>query len=129
MATPTEKRFWLLRRLSKVMSVLAWVVLVIIALVVPVGFARAIMARSQEDFMAWLAYGVSGGFIFIYLLYMAQWIQVILAVEENTKQATYVLEKLTTLTQQVRDRLGEPAETAGRDSSEAISREAGEKVE
>ena len=110
MATPGEKRFWLLRRLSKVMSVLAWVVLVIIALVVPVGFARAVMARSQEDFMATLAYGVSGGFIFIYLLYMAQWIQVILAVEENTKQATYVLEKLTTLTQQMRDRLGETSE-------------------
>ncbi len=121
MAPSTEKRFWLLRRLSKVMSILAWVVLVIIALVVPVKFAMAIMARSQEDFMATLAYGVSGGFIFIYLLYMAQWIQVILAVEENTKQATYVLEKLTTLTQQVRDRLSEP--------SEAISREAEEKVE
>ncbi len=110
MAAPTEKRFWLLRRLSKVMSVLAWVVLVIIALVVPVGFARAIVGRSPEDFMQTLTYGVSGGFIFIYLLYTAQWIQVILAVEENTKQATYVLEKLTTLTQQVRDRLGEPSE-------------------
>ena len=57
-----------------------------------------------------MAYGVSGGFIFIYLLYTAQWIQVILAVEENTKQAAYVLEKLTTLTQQVRDRLGETAD-------------------
>jgi hypothetical protein len=31
-------------------------------------------------------------------------------VEENTKQSTYVLEKLATLTQQVRDRLGESAE-------------------
>src|SRR5882672_4771358 len=121
MAAPTEKRFWLLRRLSRVMSVLAWVVLVLIALVVPVGFARAIVARSPEDFMQTLAYGVSGGFIFIYLLYMAQWIQVILAVEENTKQTTYVLEKLTTLMQQVRDRLGE--------SSEQLSRESGEKFE
>jgi len=120
MAAP-EKRFWLLRRLSRVMSVLAWVVLVLIALVVPVGFARAIVARSPEDFTQTLAYGVSGGFIFIYLLYTAQWIQVILAVEENTKQATYVLEKLTTLTQQVRDRLGEP--------SEPVSRESGEKFE
>jgi uncharacterized membrane protein len=109
MATPTEKRFWLLRRLSKVMSILAWVVLVLIALVVPVGFARAIVARNPDDFMQVLAYGVSGAFIFIYLLYTAQWIQVILAVEENTKHATYVLEKLTTLMQQVRDRLGEPS--------------------
>jgi len=107
MAAPVEKRFWLLRRLSRVMSILAWVVLVIVALVVPVGFARAIVSRSPEDFMSTLAYGASGGFIFIYLLYTAQWIQVILAVEENTKQSTYVLEKLTTLTQQVRDRLGE----------------------
>jgi hypothetical protein len=29
---------------------------------------------------------------------------------ENTKQATFVLEKLTSLTQQVRDRLGEPGD-------------------
>jgi len=112
MAPPAEKRFWLLRRLSKVMSVLAWVVLVIIALVVPVGIARAIVARSFEDFLQTVAYGVSGGFIFIYLLYTAQWIQVILAVEENTKHATYVLEKLTTLAQQIRDRLAESEERA-----------------
>lgn len=116
MAEPGEKRFWLLRRLSKVMSVLAWIVLVIVALVVPVGLARALMARSVEDLMQTLTYGVSGAFIFIYLLYTAQWIQVILAVEENTKQATYVLEKLTTLTQQVRDRLGETADRASRDA-------------
>ena len=116
MADPGEKRFWLLRRLSKVMSVLAWIVLVIVVLVVPVGFARALIDRSPEEFMQTLTYAVSGGFIFIYLLYTAQWIQVILAVEENTKQATYVLEKLTTLTQQVRDRLGENADRAGQDT-------------
>ncbi len=110
-----EKRFWLLRRLSKLMGVLAWIVLTLIALVVPVGVARAIVGRSMEDLLQALAYGASGGFIFIYLLYTAQWIQVILAVEENTKQATYVLEKLATLTQQIRDRLGEAAERAGQD--------------
>jgi len=37
---------------------------------------------------------------------MAQWIQVIWPSEENTRHATHVLEKLTTLTQQVRDRMG-----------------------
>jgi hypothetical protein len=125
MANPEEKRFWLLRRLSKVMSILAWVVLVIIALVVPVGFARAIVAQSPDEFMQVLAYGASGGFIFIYLLYTAQWIQVILAVEENTKQTTYVLEKLTTLTQQVRDRLGD---TLG-DTLERPPQETGERTE
>ncbi|TMQ59774.1 MAG: hypothetical protein E6K76_03450 [Candidatus Eisenbacteria bacterium] len=108
MAFVSEKRFWLLRRLSKVMSVLAWIVLVIVALVVPVGLARSIVARSLEDLLQTLTYGASGAFIFIYLLYTAQWIQVILAVEENTKQSTYVLEKLTTLTQQIRDRMREP---------------------
>ena len=118
MVAATEKRFWLLRRLSKVMSVLAWIVLVIIALVVPVGLARAIVTRSPESLMNVVTYGVSGGFIFIYLLYTAQWIQVILAVEENTKQATYVLEKLTTLTQQVRDRLGEAAERTGHEAGD-----------
>jgi hypothetical protein len=107
MSMPAEKRFWLLRRLSRVMSVLAWIVLVIVALVVPVGLARAIVSRSPDDFVSILTYGGSGLFIFIYLLYTAQWIQVILAVEENTKQTTYVLEKLATLTQQVRDRLGD----------------------
>ena len=80
-----------------------------------------IVGRSPDDFMSALAYGASGGFIFIYLLYTAQWIQVILAVEENTKQATYVLEKLTTLTQQVRDRLG--------DSMDHSTQETGDRLE
>lgn len=115
MGASSEKRFWLLRRLSKVMSVLAWIVLVIVALVVPVGLARSIVARSLEDLLQTLAYGLSGGFIFIYLLYTAQWIQVILAVEDNTKQTTYVLEKLTTLTQQIRDQIGEAADRADRE--------------
>ena len=114
MPPSTEKRFWLLRRLSKVMSIMAWVVLVIVALAVPIGFARAIVSRSPDDFVYMLGYAASGVFIFIYLLYTAQWIQVILALEENTKHATYVLEKLTTLTQQVRDRLGEAEERADR---------------
>ncbi|MBI4365132.1 MAG: hypothetical protein HY568_06865 [Candidatus Latescibacteria bacterium] len=115
MATSAERRFWLLRRLSKLMSVLAWIVLTLIALVVPVGVARAIVDRSVDELLQTLAYGASGGFVFIYLLYTAQWIQVILAVEENTKQATHVLEKLTTLTQQIRDRLGEAGEPGGGD--------------
>ncbi len=101
-----EHRFWLLRRLSKVLSILAWVVLGLIVLVVPVGVARALLVRSTEELLQTLAYGASGGIIFFYLIYMAQWIQVIVAIEENTKHATYVLEKLATLTQQVRDRLG-----------------------
>ena len=101
-----ERRFWLLRRLSRVLSVLAWVVLGLIVLVVPVGVARSLLVRSTEELLQTLAYGASGGIIFFYLIYMAQWIQVIVAIEENTKHATYVLEKLATLTQQVRDRLG-----------------------
>jgi len=121
MAPANEKRFWLLRRLSRLMSVLAWIVLVIIVLVVPIGIARSILARSVEDFIQTLTYGASGGFIFIYLLYTAQWIQVILAVEENTRQSTYVLEKLTTMTQQIRDRLGEAAEERAADSEAAES--------
>ena len=116
MSMPTEKRFWLLRRLTRLMNILAWVVLVLVALVVPVGLARAILGRSLEDLLQTMAYGASGGFVFIYLLYTSQWIQVILAVEENTKQSTYVLEKLTTLMQQVRDRLGEVAEREEADS-------------
>lgn len=107
-----ERRFWLLRRLSRVLSVLAWVVLALVVVVVPVGVARGILTQSGPDVTDSLKYGASGLLIFIWLLYMAQWIQVILAIEENTKQQTYVLEKLATLTQQVRDRLSalEPEE-------------------
>ena len=100
-----ERRFWLLRRLSRVLSVLAWIVLVLVAAVVPVGLARGYLTGSEPEVTETLTYGVSGILLFIWLLYMAQWIQVILAIEENTKQQTYVLEKLATLTQQVRDRL------------------------
>ena len=101
-----ERRFWLLRRLSRVLGVLAWVVLALVLLVVPVGTARALIAQSWEELGETLAYGVSGLGLFIMLLYMAQWIQVILAIEENTRHGTFVLEKLTTLTQQLRDRVG-----------------------
>ena len=101
-----ERRFWLLRRLSKVLGVLAWLVLALVALVVPVGTARALIAQSWVDLVETLGYGVSGIGLFIMLLYMAQWIQVILAIEENTRHGTFVLEKLATLTQQLRDRIG-----------------------
>jgi hypothetical protein len=100
-----ERRFWLLRRISRVLSVLAWIVLTLVVLVVPVGIARGLLTRSGTEVADSLKYGASGLILFIWLLYMAQWIQVILAIEENTKQQTYVLEKLATLTQQVRDRL------------------------
>jgi uncharacterized membrane protein len=100
-----ERRFWLLRRLSRVLAVLAWIVLVLVAVVVPVGLARGYLTGAAAEVTETLTYGASGILLFIWLLYMAQWIQVILAIEENTKQQTYVLEKLATLTQQVRDRL------------------------
>lgn len=110
-----ERRFWLLRRLSRVLSVLAWIVLGLVVVVVPVGLARGYLAGSGAEVTETLTYGASGLLVFIWLIYMAQWIQVILAIEENTKQQTYVLEKLATLTQQVRDRLS-ALETAGRAS-------------
>jgi hypothetical protein len=114
-----ERRFWLLRRLSRLMGVLAWICLALVVLVVPVGTARALIAQSWEDLAETLGYGISGLVLFIMLLYMAQWIQVILALEENTRHATFVLEKLATLTQQVRDRVGalEDAAVAGREES------------
>jgi cytochrome c biogenesis protein CcdA len=105
-----EKRFWLLRRLAKVLTVTAWIVLALVLLVTPVGIARGILAQNNVEIWDWIKYGVSGGLIFVNLLWIAQSIQVILAIEENTKQSTYVLEKLTTLTQQIRDRLAENAE-------------------
>jgi uncharacterized membrane protein len=105
-----EKRFWLLRRLTKVLTILAWIVFALVVLVTPVGVARGILAQNNVEVWDWIKYGVSGFLIFVNLLWIAQSIQVILAIEENTKQSTYVLEKLTTLAQQIRDRLGENAE-------------------
>ena len=112
-----ERRVWLLRRLSRVLSVLAWIVLALVVVVVPVGLARGLLTRSGAEVMESLKYGASGLLIFIWLLYMAQWIQVILSIEENTKHQTYVLEKLATLTQQVRDRLS-ALEPEGREPSD-----------
>lgn len=120
-----ERRFWLLRRLSRVLSVLAWIVLALVVAVVPVGIARGLLTQSGGDVLDSLKYGASGLLIFIWLLYMAQWIQVILAIEENTKQQTYVLEKLATLTQQVRDRLS-ALESEGNESRGTRSRREGE---
>lgn len=105
-----EKRFWLLRRLAKVLTVGAWLVFALVVLVTPVGIARALIAQNTPEVWEWLKYAVSGGLIFVNLLWIAQTIQVILAIEENTKQSTYVLEKLTTLAQQIRDRLADNAE-------------------
>ncbi len=79
-------------------------------LITPVGIARAILGGSSEEVWDWVKYGASGGLFFLYVVFVAQSIEVILAIEENTKHAGYVLEKLTTLTQQVRDRLGDLAE-------------------
>ena len=105
-----ERRFWLLRRLGKVLSAIAWVALGLTILITPVGVARAVLSGSTEEIWEWLKYGVSGGLFFLYGVFLAQSIEVVLAIEENTKQATFVLEKLTTLTQQVRDRLADLAD-------------------
>lgn len=105
MATPGEKRFWLLRRLSKVFLMVAWIVLILILLVTPVAVVRAWIQGNHDELMFWLSYAGSGLLIFVNLLWVAQSIQVILAIEENTRHTGYVLEKLTTLAQQIRDRL------------------------
>jgi hypothetical protein len=105
MATPGEKRFWLLRRLSKVFLVVAWVVLILVLVVTPVALARAIIQGNHDELVFWLSYAGSGLLIFVNLLWVAQSIQAILAIEENTRHTGYVLEKLTTLAQQIRDRL------------------------
>jgi hypothetical protein len=109
MATPGEKRFWLLRRLSKVFLMVAWVVLILVLVVTPVALARAIIQGNHDELVFWLSYAGSGLLIFVNLLWVAQSIQAILAIEENTRHTGYVLEKLTTLAQQIRDRL--PPET------------------
>src|SRR5262245_57390936 len=108
-----EKRFWLLRRLARVLTILAWIVFALVVVVTPVGVARGVLGQNNAEVWDWIKYGVSGGLIFVNLLWIAQSIQVILAIEENTKQSTYVLEKLTTLMQQVRDRLPESVEDRG----------------
>jgi hypothetical protein len=110
MATPGEKRFWLLRRLSRVFLVVAWIVLILVVVVTPVAVARAVIQGSHEEIIFWLSYAGSGLLIFVNLLWVAQSIQAILAIEENTRHTGYVLEKLTTLAQQIRDRLPRESE-------------------
>jgi len=105
-----ERRFWLLRRLCKVLSALGWIALGLTILITPVGIARAILNGSSADLWDWVKYAASGGLFFLYAVFLAQAIEVILAVEENTKHSAFVLEKLTTLMQQVRDRLGDLTE-------------------
>lgn len=80
------------------------------AVITPVGIARAILGGSSEEIWDWVKYGASGGLFFLYVVFVAQSIEVVLAIEENSKHAAFVLEKLTTLMQQVRDRLGDFAE-------------------
>ncbi|HEU4334862.1 MAG TPA: hypothetical protein VFT32_10240 [Candidatus Eisenbacteria bacterium] len=129
-----ERRFWLLRRLGKVLSAIAWVALGLTILITPVGVARAVLSGATEEIWEWLKYGLSGGLFFLYGVFLAQSIEVVLAIEENTKQATFVLEKLTTLTQQVRDRLADLADRRGgseegpavREAFEAADRDAEE---
>ena len=118
MASPGEKKFWLLRRLARAFNVAAWIVLGLVILVTPVAVARFLLQRNQDEVVFWLSYAASGLLIFINLIWVAQSIQVILAIEENTRHATFVLEKLTTLAQQIRDRLpdGEGAGSTGSDA-------------
>jgi uncharacterized membrane protein len=118
MASPGEKKFWLLRRLARAFNVAAWIVLGLVVLVTPVAVARFLLQRNQDEVVFWLSYAASGLLIFINLIWVAQSIQVILAIEENTRHATFVLEKLTTLAQQIRDRLpdGEGAGSTGSDA-------------
>jgi len=118
MSSPGEKKFWLLRRLARAFNVAAWIVLGLVVLVTPVAVARFLLQRNQDEVVFWLSYAASGLLIFINLIWVAQSIQVILAIEENTCHATFVLEKLTTLAQQIRDRLpdGEGAGSTGSDA-------------
>jgi uncharacterized membrane protein len=100
-----ERRFWLLRRLSKGFTAGAWVVLAFVVVVTPVAVARAILQHDRDSLIEWLQYGASGLLIFVNLIWLAQSIQVVVAIEENTRHTGFVLEKLASLMQQVRDRL------------------------
>ena len=111
MSAGPRKRFWLLRRLAKSLTVAAWVVFALVLLVTPVGVARALLSQDGADAFEWVKYGVSGLLIFVNLLFLAQSIQVILAIEENTKHSSHVLEKVTTLMQQIRDQRKGPEAT------------------
>ena len=100
--------------------VAAWIVLILVVLVTPVAVTRAVVQGNHEELLFWLSYAGSGLLIFINLIWVAQSIQAILAIEENTRHAGFVLEKLTTLAQQIRDRL--PAESG---TGSAVGRDAG----
>jgi hypothetical protein len=117
MSNPGQRHFWLLRRLSKAFMVAAWIVLILVVLITPVAVARALLQQNHEEMLFWLSYAGSGLLIFINLIWVAQSIQAILAIEENTRHSGFVLEKLTTLAQQIRDRM---PERVGSDSEEPV---------
>jgi uncharacterized membrane protein len=107
-----ERRFWLLRRIATAMAIFAWIIFGFIIVATPWVLIRMLLGDTgyAGGWFEWIKTAASGLLVFINLLWIAQSIQVILAIEENTKQSTYVLEKLTTLAQQIRDRLAENAE-------------------
>ena len=113
MAPPADRRFWFLRRLAGAFSISAWVVFALVVVVTPVAVIRALMQGNQEDVWFWLKYAASGLLIYINLIWIGQSIQAILAIEENTRHGTFVLERLTTLAQQIRDRLPPEREDDG----------------
>ena len=117
MAAPHDRRFWFLRRLAGAFTISAWVVLALVVVVTPVAVARALIQGNQDDLFFWLKYAASGLLIYINLIWIGQSIQAILAIEENTRHGTFVLERLTTLAQQIRDRLPEPGSGAGSEES------------
>ena len=73
MSTPGEKKFWLLRRLSKVFTVAAWVVLLLVVLVTPVAVARALIQGSHDEIVFWLSYAGSGLLIFVAAWWQQDW--------------------------------------------------------
>ena len=91
-------RFWLLRRVSTLLKFAAWFLLG--AGILVTGAALAIEAVRHELTLtvvtSTLAFVVSIAVLFVYLLSLSEWIQMMLDIEENTRRSSVVMTELLT---------------------------------
>ncbi len=90
-----QDKFWLLRRVSTLLKFAAWFVLGAGLLVAVVG-VLLLLARGGGAvvIVQALGYVVTLALLFVYLLSLSEWIQVMLDIEENTRHSTVVLREL-----------------------------------
>jgi hypothetical protein len=92
-----QERYSVLRLLSKILNVFAWIVgigTVVVFIVSTISTIRAVVAGEAYSLLATLMSLLYGVFGFIYLYATSEGILVFLAIEENTRKTCTLLEEL-----------------------------------